>query len=168
MIHIKLSDRRPVGADDPMGRDWVGYDPTASLEELFDRNRGRWRLARRANREKHVLFSYTGDHRVKFVAAIESLERSGARRVIIGHVLAADDPVSRAWVGAPAPDSHRNPATYVAEREGEGSTCACGCGEPVSNNRSFLPGHDQRAVHSRIARRWGGTLGFIEWFDAAG
>jgi hypothetical protein len=36
----------------------------------------------------------------------------------------------------------------------------------VSGNRSFLPGHDQRAVHERIARQWGGTLGFMDWFDA--
>jgi hypothetical protein len=36
----------------------------------------------------------------------------------------------------------------------------------VSGGRVFLPGHDQRAVHERIARQWGDTLGFITWFDS--
>lgn len=30
---------------------------------------------------------------------------------------------------------------------------------------ALRPGHDQRAVHERIARQWGDTLGFIHWFD---
>jgi translation initiation factor 1 (eIF-1/SUI1) len=41
----------------------------------------------------------------------------------------------------------------------------CGCGGRVTGGRVFLPGHDQRAVHERIARQWGDTLGFIAWFD---
>jgi hypothetical protein len=31
----------------------------------------------------------------------------------------------------------------------------------VVGGRLFLPGHDQRAIPERIARRWGDTLGFI-------
>ena len=31
--------------------------------------------------------------------------------------------------------------------------------------RRFIPGHDQRAVHERIERQWGDTMGFIRWFD---
>ncbi|MEJ5915941.1 hypothetical protein WDV86_16050, partial [Pseudokineococcus sp. 1T1Z-3] len=46
------------------------------------------------------------------------------------------------------------------------STCACGCGGEVAGHRAFLPGHDQRAIHERIARQWGNTLGFVDWFDA--
>jgi hypothetical protein len=29
-----------------------------------------------------------------------------------------------------------------------------------------MPGHDQRAIHDRIARQWGNTLAFVDWFDA--
>jgi hypothetical protein len=49
----------------------------------------------------------------------------------------------------------------------EPGTCACGCGTPVLTGKSSVPGHDQRAVHERIAKakQWGDTLGFIGWFD---
>jgi hypothetical protein len=166
MLHIKLNDRRPVGPDDPMGRDWVGYDHTLPVEQLFAQNRGRWVLGARADREKYATFSYTGDHTVKFLAEIDGFERIGNRRAIVGRVLEADHPLCRRWVGAPAPDNFRNPITYFKEPGAPPSTCACGCGEPVPPNRSFLPGHDQKAVHARITKQWGGTIGFIDWFDA--
>jgi len=38
--------------------------------------------------------------------------------------------------------------------------CACHCGTPI-NRGDFLPGHDQRAIHERIAKV--GTV--ITWFD---
>ncbi|MDO9357070.1 MAG: hypothetical protein Q7T55_25455 [Solirubrobacteraceae bacterium] len=168
MIHIKLHDRRdlPKNYDDPMGRTWVGYDPRLSPQELFAQNRGRWVLGSRADREDYVAFSYTGDHTIKFVVAIDGWEPVGERKAIVGHVLDPDDPVAVEWVGAPAPDNHRNPTTYF-EHTGPGtSICACGCGEPVPPKRAFLPGHDQKAIHARIAQQWGDTLGFIKWFDA--
>ncbi len=37
----------------------------------------------------------------------------------------------------------------------------------VVGGRVDLPGHDQRAVHDRITRQWGSTLGFIDWFDVS-
>lgn len=166
MLHIKLHDRRSIAADDPMGRAWVGYDPTLSPEVLFDQNRGRWVLGPRADRERFAVFSYTGDHTIKFVAEIDGFEPSGKKRVIVGRVLGTDHPLSRRWVGAPSPDDFRNPTTYFKDPESGPSTCACGCGEAVPANRSFLPGHDQKAVHARITKQWGGTLGFIDWFDA--
>lgn len=58
------------------------------------------------------------------------------------------------------PDRHRNPVTYVADPV-EQRTCACGCDGPVTGGRVFLPGHDQRAIHERIARQWGDTLGSL-------
>lgn len=168
MIHIKLNDRHPAGPGDTMGRDWVGYDPSRSLETLFQQNRGRWNLGARAEREKYVAFSYTGDHTIKFVAGIEGFEPHPPNKYAIkGQVLDSDHPLSRQLVGAPAPDGFRNPVTYFNEDpRGAPSICACGCGEAVPANRTFLPGHDQKAIHTRITRQWGGTLGFIEWFDA--
>ena len=166
MLHIKLSDRRPARPDDPMTRDWWGYDPTAPLDGLFARNRGRWHLGPRADREKYAAFSYTGDHKIKFIAEIEAIERIDERRAIVGHVLDPDHPLSHRWVDAPAPDSFRNPVTYFSEPDDATWTCACGCEERVPANRSFVPGHDQKAIHARITRQWGGTIAFIDWFDA--
>ena len=99
-----------------MRRDWWGYDPTVPVDGLFARNRGRWRLGPRANREEHAVFSYTGDHKIKFVAEIDTIENIGAdgRRAIVGHALDLQHPLSRRWVDAPAPDAFRNPVTYFS------------------------------------------------------
>jgi hypothetical protein len=117
MLHIKLHDRERASSDDPMRRDWWGYDPTVPIDALFARNRGTWRLGPRADGEQYAVFSYTGDHRIKFVAEIETIETMGdrRRRAIVGHVLQPDHPLSRRWVGAPAPDSSRNPITYFED-----------------------------------------------------
>jgi hypothetical protein len=165
MLHIKLNDRTPADPDDPLPRAWWGYDPTASDEVLFANNRGRWVLGPRAGREQYAAFSYTGDHKIKFVAEIDGIEQVGDRRALIGRVLAPDHPVARRWVGAHAPDGHRNPTTYFEDPNSGPVTCACGCGEAVPANRAFVSGHDQKAIHERITKQWGGTLGFIRWFD---
>lgn len=165
MIHIKLGEPTVASSSDPMGREWHGFNPEASLQELFDNNRGRWVLGQRADREQYAVFSYIGDHTVKFVAAIDGLEEFDGRRAIIGRVLGSDDPFAARWVGQPSPDRFRNPTTYHPDDDGP-LTCACGCGESVKAGRTFAPGHDQRAIHERIEEQWGGTLGFIRWYDA--
>jgi hypothetical protein len=43
-----------------MGRDFVGWSPDQSPEQLFARNRGRWLLGARAGVERYVAFSSTG------------------------------------------------------------------------------------------------------------
>jgi hypothetical protein len=160
MLHIKLHSKRPIDSStDPMGRAWVGYDAELSDHVLFEQNRGRWVLGKRADIEQYAIFSYTGDHTVKFVAEIDGYEPSGTKRAIVGRVLDAEHPVARRWIGVAAPDGHRNPTTYVDD---EPRLCACGCGEPTKAGRAFAPGHDQRAIHERITREWGGTLGFID------
>jgi hypothetical protein len=164
MLHIKLSDRRPVTWDDPMGRTWVGYDPTVPVEQLFAINRGRWLLGPRADHETYAAFSHTGDHTIKFVVEIDGFDDFENKRAIVGRVLGSDHPVARQWVHAQAPDHFRNPVTYHPDSDAP-ATCACGCGEPVPAGRLFVPGHDQRAIHERINRQWGGTIGFIRWFD---
>lgn len=161
MLHIKLNDRHPA-SNDPLRRSWVGYDANVPVDELFAVNRGLWRYGARAGHADYALFSYIGDHRVKFVATIDDLEEIAGKRAIVGGVVPDDHPVAKRWVGKPSPDYDRNPATYVRD---DASVCACGCGVPVPKGRMFLPGHDQRAVHARIGRQWGDTLGFIRWFD---
>jgi hypothetical protein len=161
IIHIKLSGKQKADREDPMGREWYGYTEQATVEELFENNRGRWVLGKRAEIEEYAVFSFTGDHKVKFVAAIDGFEDFDGKRAIVGSVLPAEHPLAAQWVGKSSPDSHRNPTTYHDDpRE-----CGCGCGEPVKGGRSFVPGHDQRAIHARIERQWGDTLGFIRWFD---
>lgn len=49
----------------------------------------------------------------------------------------------------------RSPISY-AVTELDQNTCLCGCGESTGS-RTFRPGHDQRAIHDRIARYFGGS-----------
>lgn len=166
MIHIKLSTLTKADPADPMRREWHGYSDQVSVQELFDNNRGRWVFGKRAEREQYAVFSYTGDHKVKFVVEIDGFEEFDGKRAIIGRVLPGDHSVAARWVGKSSPDNFRNPTTYHPDGDGP-ATCACGCGEAVKSGRafSFAPGHDQRAVHERIVEQWGDTLGFIRWFD---
>jgi hypothetical protein len=167
MLHLKLGDRREINQhSDPLKRPWVGYDPNQPDDVLFEQNRGIWHLGQRAERETHVLFSFTGDNTVKFVAEIDRIEQAGDKRAVVGRPLPADHPIAKKWVGAPAPDNFRNPVTYSPSPGDDGSTCACGCGTAVPSSRMFAPGHDQRAIHARIEKEWGNTLRFIQWFDA--
>ena len=165
MLHFKLGPVRPANPADGMVRATVGYDPTTSVQENFDRNRGVWVLGPRATRERHALFSSTVDGTVKFVVAVESLEPVLHKKAVAGEVLPDAHPLHKLWVGRPAPDSFRNPFTYVVEKD-QPASCACSCGRAVTGGRTFLPGHDQRAIHRRIVRQWGNTLGFLDWFDA--
>jgi hypothetical protein len=170
-INFKLSPVKKVDpAIDDMTRTWVGWSSEHSPQETFTQNRGVWVLGPRAERERYATFSSEGEIRV--VAAIERLEtvpaknpRLRSKQAVVGRVLDAGDPVHDALIGRPV-DEHRNPVTYFDDPMEGARTCACGCGGPVPGHRVFLPGHDQRAVHDRITRQWGSTLGFIEWFDA--
>jgi hypothetical protein len=78
MLQIKLARRKPVGAADPMGRDWIGYDPNVPAEELFARNRGVWKLGPRADLETHAMFAHKGE--IKFVAEIYGLNAAAIAR----------------------------------------------------------------------------------------
>ena len=115
MLQIKLGDRKGCGPDDPMSRDWIGYDPTVPVEGIFARNRGVWKLGPRADLETHAMFAYTGDHEIKFVAEIDGFERVGDRRAMIGRVLDPRDPVSQRWIGHPARGNYQNPVHYVTD-----------------------------------------------------
>lgn len=165
MLHVKLGDRSDPPKNDPMDRSWIGYDPTVPLTQLWEINRGRWKISRRAAKEGHVVFSHGGE--VKFIAEIHGLEESTeGRRIIVGRLLGEHEPLARRWIGAPAPGAgNRNPVHYFSDERDGTPECACGCGAPVTKARAFLPGHDQRAIHARIVEAWGDTLGFMDWFD---
>lgn len=170
-INLKLGPVRDVHPDeDDMGRTWVGYEPTLSAQQVHDQNRGIWLLGPRAAREKHATYSFEGTIRaVVEIDHIESVSAKAAgkkdKSAVVGRVLTIGHPVHDALIGTSI-DGHRNPVTYLDGPTGGARTCACGCGAPVAGHRVFAPGHDQRAVHERITRQWGSTLGFIDWFDA--
>jgi hypothetical protein len=165
VIHLKLSPARPADPGDPLGRDWVGWKPDQTPQQLYEHNRGNWYLSARASHERYTAFSSTVTEKIVAVVANEGVENvDGRKKAIVGRVLEPGDPVFDALIGQPMPDRHRNPVTYVADPVDQ-RTCACGCGGRVTGGRMFMPGHDQRAVHERIARQWGDTLGFIAWFD---
>ena len=173
-LNLKLAAKRSLSPDqDRMGRDWVGWDPTLAPEVIFERNRGIWFLGPRAERERYVTFSVDGHIRLAAeIDEIVTIPPKGPdkrmKSAVVGRVLEAGDPAFEFFIGRPV-DSYRNPVSYIDDPDDSQAglrTCACGCGMPVSGHRDFVPGHDQRAVHERITRQWGNTLGFIEWFDA--
>jgi hypothetical protein len=166
MIHIKLVPKRSVGPDenDPMGRSWVGYEPGMPPLTVYEQNRGLWVLGTRADRQQFAVFSDTEMGLNRCVVELTGIEAIGTKKAIIGRVLGPGHPVHDALIEAPAADSFRNPLTYPPD-PGTVPLCACGCGDPVSERSQFLAGHDQRAIHARIAKQWSDTLGFITWFD---
>lgn len=169
MLHIKLTDRTPADPElDGLGRAWWGYDPNRTAEENFEHNRGLWKFdGKRAANERYAAFTFVGEHKVKFVAAINGVEQRKeyeGRKALIGEVLPDDHPVAQAWIGQDQPDKSQNPITYHPDDD-QARVCACGCGEPIPASRAFAPGHDQRAVHDRISQGWGNTLAFVRWFD---
>jgi hypothetical protein len=167
VIHIKLGPARPAAEDDTMRRDYVGWSPDLSPQELYERNRGRWKLGARARGERYAVFSSTITGTIVLVVEIDDLEEvGGGKSAIVGTVLESGDPVYDGLIGQPSLDQFRNPVTYVDDHPlDRARTCACGCDGVVTGARHFLPGHDQRAIHDRIAAQWGNTVGFIRWFD---
>lgn len=176
-VNFKVSDKFFIDTeDDPMHREWVGYDPTMTPDEIFERNRGIWNLKTdRVEGENYATFSHNGT--IVSVAEIDGVEvlpwaqPDGRRdkKAVTGRALHPGHPVYDYFVGRQI-GSDRNPVTYIADPEPREPTgpayCACGCGTEVSESKTFAQGHDQKAVHSRIAEGWGDTVGFIKWFDS--
>jgi len=166
MIHVKLGPIRPAAPDDTMGRDYVGWSPDQTPQQLYDRNRGRWKLGARAGVERYVAFSSTTLQQIVLVVEKTGLDDVGGGKLAIrGNILGPGHPVYDGLLGQPSLDRHRNPITYVDHPLDHIRRCACGCGETVTGTRRWRPGHDQRAVHLRITTRWGDAEGFLEWFD---
>jgi hypothetical protein len=162
MLHITLSKKKPANPDDALGRDFVGFDPHMTEAELHEANRGCWVLGARADTERYALFSFEGI--VVQAMQIDRIVPAGTRRALEGPVLQPGHPVYEQYVGRESPQrGMRNPVTYFDAPVARGA-CLCGCGGELVRG-TFLPGHDQRAIHDRIAKL-GGVREFIEWFDA--
>lgn len=125
VIHIKLSDRTIADSDDPLGRAWYGYDPGAAPAELWENNRGDWRLlAERVAEERWVALNYKG--RVVLVAELEDPAYEvlpGARRpkkALLGRVLPEGHPVRGALMRREVVYSSRNSIQYDPTPELDG------------------------------------------------
>lgn len=173
MIRIKLGTYQPVDpAEDPLGRSFVGYWPRMSEDEAIEAGRGCWRLGARADQERFALI--TGGGQVLAAMSIERVVSTSEpdRRALVGARLNPGHPVYDAYVGKPDPveATSRNPIAYAhlpVEDEFLTRRCACGCGEETT--RDFAPGHDQRAIHERIRRHFGGrVVDFLAWIDEHG
>lgn len=156
MLKITLTDRD-------------GEKPVASLGQkaLFDRMRGNWVMSpERAKRERYAYAVHDG----KVVMAIEVLgvvlateadsPTKDDRYRLVGRPLKIGHPVYDAYVGKHA-EGTRNPIRYEDSSFDLGA-CRCGCGAETKS--LFLPGHDQRAIHARIAQI-GSVAAFLDWFD---
>ncbi len=171
-VNFKLSARYTPEDDPVVDRPWIGWDDDLTNDEMFEMNRGVWRLnERRIRHERFATFSHNGE--IKFVAAINGLEPFATDRPdhqgkswIVGQLLDESDPIAIAFNTVEV-DSFRNPVTYLKDPDGPPGpqTCACGCGTPTGG-RIWVTGHDQKALHERINEEWGGVKHFIEWYDS--
>lgn len=118
VINIRLIDRQNADNDDPLPRDWWGYDPGATPEQLWNHNRGIWALSgSRIASERWAALNYKG--RIVLVAELHGPDheifvdnRTGAsKKALIGCVLPAGHPIHDALMGVQV-EYRRNPVSY--------------------------------------------------------
>ncbi|MFV9454740.1 hypothetical protein ACNJ7E_15000 [Rhodococcus sp. NM-2] len=171
MLHIKMTKAVPAtDPNDPLPRDFYGWDKNKSPQANWDANRGYYALGAAADRERYVLLSFNEKQKVVMAAEIdEIIDAAGKpnRRIIEGNLLTKGHPVYDAYVGRPSPEKSigaRNPITYIDDSTpGFGRPCLCGCDTEV-HGALFVPGHDQAALHQRVAKI-GSIADFLQWFD---
>jgi hypothetical protein len=164
MIQITLGRKRLVDpATDPFQRTQIGWEDGLSEQQLHDIARGVWAMGKRAWQERYAVVSGAGIAR-QAIEIRKVIDTGDGRHAFVGRILQPGDPVYDLYVGKPAPNGpQQNPITYF-DSPLERRTCACNCGTPISRG-DFLPGHDQRAIHERIAQV-GTVRDFITWFDS--
>lgn len=163
MLNIALGAYR-TWPQDEYGQSSAGWRPGLTDEEVFAAGRGRWKLGPRADQERYVTFTAMGI--VVLAAEIEGISQPDpdGRRMIRGTILKPGAPVYDRYVGKESEvGKSQNPVQYFASPF-DRTLCACGCGGDAPTGKSFLPGHDQIAIHDRV-KKVGGVLLFMEWFD---
>jgi len=103
---------------DSLRRTWYGYDPNASDLELWQHNRGQYRIAKaRLEEEQYATLSYAGEIRV--VAEISGHEwvednQPGQYKIaLIGRPLGPGNPSYDALIGVAVAARGRNPVVYL-------------------------------------------------------
>jgi hypothetical protein len=177
MLHITVTAKKAVDPEkDGIRRPYVGYEAGMTQDEMYEANRGEWAIGARGKKERYVLFSF--GRTVIQALEIEDLypttiysgdpnSKRDDRYSINGKILSAGHPVYDKYVGKPSPvGAARNPVRYFEDPEFDGDAgqlCRCGCGE-MTTRGDFVPGHDQKAIHERIARI-GTVAEFLDWMD---
>jgi hypothetical protein len=165
MIQVTLGGERLVDAAlDPLGRARIGWAEGMGEAELYDIARGTWVLSAARGKKERFLVVVGGGVVRQAIEATAVTKGADGRWTFVGTVLKAGHPVFDEFVGQPAPNgAQQNPITYF-DSVLEHSGCACGCGELVPPTREFVSGHDQRAIHDRVAKV-GSVREFLDWFD---
>jgi hypothetical protein len=117
VINIRLIDRQKADSDDPLPRDWWGYDPDATPEQLWNHNRGIWALSgRRLATERWAALNYQG--KIVLVAELDpeyevlADNRTGApKKALIGRVLPPQHPIHKTLIDTQV-EFRRNPVSY--------------------------------------------------------
>jgi hypothetical protein len=164
MLTIGLGAYQELLPDAHYGRSAAGWRPGLTDEQVYEAARGRWKLGERADRERYALF--LAKRIVVLAVRIDSITAADpdGRRTINGTVLKPGDPVYDKYVGGDAPvGKSQNPVQYI-DSPFDRTLCACGCGGEAPAGRNFIAGHDQKAIHERIAKV-GGVIPFLDWFD---
>ncbi|MGH9124627.1 MAG: hypothetical protein ACRDZ8_07855 [Acidimicrobiales bacterium] len=141
-----------------------GKDPARGLHEG-----GTWVLDTSGLKERYATFS--SEDQVVLVAELSDnadvvIETGGEVKVVLrGRLMAADGPARLKLWGLAASRGSK-PVPALADPLAARRVCACGCGVGIPRSAQFAAGHDKKAIHERISRRWGTLAEFVRWFDA--
>lgn len=173
MLNLNLREKFLVGPGTSVGEDpsdwnrnWAGFDPHASDSVNFNQNRGVYKIGPRGHRERIATMSV--GHVIRIVAEIDHIEdvplrSGGVKQAVVGHVLRRGHPDYDRLIDT-AIEPFRNPVRYLPD-DNSNFGCMCGCGSELPPGRRWVPGHDQRALHDRVAEGWGSVERFIRWYD---
>ena len=168
MITIKLThqDVRPEVDQSLIGTPFAEWP----ADQLYEAARGRWGFADKVEKERYALV-----HSGNVVLAVIEIdgwdqddpEGKGKRR-FHGRPVGKDHPVAKRFLDQAPPIGGKAQigfAYFHADSlAGQYTPCACGCGDEA--RKTWLPGHDHKAIHERIRERFDGdVLEFVNWFD---
>lgn len=112
-VRLTLGDSAPADADDPLGRDYIGYAPDLTPEQLWERARGVWKL-----RADYVAASSIAlvvvERRVVMVASISGVTFHRGTLALVGNPM-PDHPL----IGRPDPLHTPNPLAHGTFDQGQ-------------------------------------------------